>query len=202
MVGPIVLFSTQPNFSVGRGLPSSHASLLETQCQYFAFTFAFVTTMIHVGRLKEELKTANELKRQLRCELASSRRDMDAMLETLRRKERQFADERKQLEKKNKELSSVFDLFAERSGLAQRRHKCIAAKKDQLHDAMMSCRISDDVSTQTDDDRVADTPAASHDNTVQVYRNVQRRRLIAVAVAHAPRVMCSTQIITQFMNNL
>ena len=123
---------------------------------------------ILVGRLKEELKTANETKRQLRRELASSRRDMDAMLETLRRKERQFADERKQLEKKNKELSNVFDLFAERSGLAHRRHKCIAAKKDQLHDAMMSCRISDDVSTQTDDDGVANTPATSHDNTVQV----------------------------------
>jgi len=94
---------------------------------------------------------------------------MDAMLETLRRKERQFADERKQLEKKNKELSDVFDLFAERSGLAQRRHKCCAARKDQLHDVMMSCRISDDVGTQTDDVSVANTFTAFHENTVQVY---------------------------------
>jgi len=94
---------------------------------------------------------------------------MDAMLETLRRKERQFADERKQLERKNKELSDVFDLFAERSsGLAQRRHKCCAARKDQIHDAMMSCRIFDDVSTQTDDGTVASTLVDWHDNTFQV----------------------------------
>jgi len=121
--------------------------------------------LMRIGRLKEQLKTANQAKRQLQRELSSTRRDMDAMLETLRRKERQFSDERKQLEKKNKELSDVFDLFAERSGLAQRRHKCIAAKKDQLHDAMMSVRISDDVSTQTDD---VSTLAASHDSAVQV----------------------------------
>jgi len=108
------------------------------------------------------------MKHQLHRELASTRRDMDAMLETLRRKERQFADERKQLERKNKELADVFDLFAERSGLAQRRHKCIAARRGQLHDAMMSCRISDDVGTQTDDVIYANTPSTSHENTVQV----------------------------------
>ena len=125
--------------------------------------------MVCVGRLKEQLKSASQTKHQLQRELASSRRDVDAMLETLRRKERQFADERKQLERKNKELSDVFDLFAERSsGLAQRRHKCCAARKDQLHDAMMSCRISDDVSTQTDDVSVANTHAASLDNVVHV----------------------------------
>ena len=93
---------------------------------------------------------------------------MNAMLETLRRKEKQFADERKQLEKKNKELSDVFDLFTERSRLAQRRHKRIATKKEQLHDAMMSCRICDDISTQTDDVNVVNMPTASHNNTVQV----------------------------------
>jgi len=113
--------------------------------------------------------TATQLNRRLERELALTRRDMDGLLETLRRKERQFGDERKLLEKKNSELSDVFDLFAERSGLTQRRHKCIAAKKDQLHDAMMSCRISNDVSTQTDDVIVANTPTAFHDNSVQVY---------------------------------
>ena len=121
-----------------------------------------------LGQLKERLKTATQVKRRLQRELASTRRDMDAMLETLRRKERQFADERKQLERKNRQLSDVFDLFAERSGLAQRRHKCIAARKDQLHYAMMSCRVSDDVSTQTDDVTDTDTATSSHDDTIQV----------------------------------
>ena len=99
---------------------------------------------------------------------------MDAMLETLRRKEKQFADERKELEKKNKELSSVFDLFAERSGRAQRRHKCIAAKKDQLHDAMMSCRISDDVATQTDDVSIANTLTVSPQQVACIYLSFVR----------------------------
>lgn len=105
------------------------------------------------------------MKRELERELVSMRRDNEAMLETLRRKERQFADEHKQLELKNRQLSDVFDLFAERSGLTQRRHKCIAARRDQLHDAIMSCRVYDDVSTQTDDVSV---PANFHDDIVQV----------------------------------
>jgi len=95
------------------------------------------------------------------------------MVETLRRKERQFADERKQLERKNHQLSDVFDLFAERSaGLAHRRRKCAAARRDQLNDAIMSCRTSDDVATQTDDVSVVvvGTPTGPHANTVQVRR--------------------------------
>jgi len=126
------------------------------------------------GRLKEQLVAAKQTNQRLHRELASTRRDLDAMLETLRSKERQFADERKQLQKKNRELSDVFDLFAERSGLSQRRHKCIAAKRDQLHDVMMSCRISVDVSTQTDDvSVVADTPAANAQrHTIQVFQGV------------------------------
>ena len=56
------------------------------------------------GRLREELLRARCARRALQRELASSRRDHDAMLETLRRKERQFADEQKQLERSNRQL--------------------------------------------------------------------------------------------------
>jgi len=86
-----------------------------------------------VGELLNELKAVSEDNARLETELVSSRRDLDAMLDLLRRKERQFTDERKILQKKNKELAEVFDLFAER------RHKRTAYYS------------SDDVSTQTDD---------------------------------------------------
>jgi len=56
------------------------------------------------GRLREELLRARCARRALQRELASSRRDHDAMLETLRHKERQFADEQKQLERSNRQL--------------------------------------------------------------------------------------------------
>jgi hypothetical protein len=97
------------------------------------------------------LESVGEERDRLVVDLASNRRELDSMLETLRRKEKQFADERKQLQRKNKELAEVFDMFAERTGAVERRIKCAAVRKDQLNAAIMSCRSTDDVGTQTDD---------------------------------------------------
>jgi len=123
------------------------------------------TACVGIGRLREELKAAARAKRSLERELVSARRDSDAMLDTLRRKERQFTDDHRQLEMKNRQLSDVLDAFTDHAALIapQRRHNCVTAARRQRDVITSSCRGRDDVSTQTDDVSVA--ALNSHDYT-------------------------------------
>src|SRR6218665_1917301 len=52
---------------------------------------------------------------KLTKDATSSRRELENMLETLRRKERQFTEDRKVLRRRNNDLSKMFDLLTERA---------------------------------------------------------------------------------------
>ena len=86
-----------------------------------------------------ELRALSADNARLETEVMTSRRDLDSMLDLLRRKERQFTEERKVLQKKNKELAEVFDLFTER-----RRRRTPSMTSQYYYS-------TDDVWTQTDD---------------------------------------------------
>jgi len=136
--------------------------------------------VVGIGRLREELRAAARAKRSLERELVSARRDSDAMLDTLRRKERQFTDDHRQLEMKNRQLSDVLDAFTEHSALIapQRRHNCVTAARRQRDVITSSCRGRDDVSTQTDDVSVA--ALNSHDDTDMHVRHTHTRPRLVV----------------------
>jgi hypothetical protein len=86
-----------------------------------------------------ELRALSADNARLETEVMTSRRDLDSMLDLLRRKERQFTEERKVLTKKNKELSEIFDLFTER-----RRRRTPSMTSQYYYS-------TDDAWTQTDD---------------------------------------------------
>jgi DNA gyrase/topoisomerase IV subunit A len=92
-----------------------------------------------VGELLDELRAVSDDNARLETELVTSKRDLDAMLDLLRRKERQFSDERKSLHVKNKELAAIFEMLAERG----RKSGAISTATPSHH--------GDDAGTQTDD---------------------------------------------------
>lgn len=93
-----------------------------------------------VGELLNELRALSADNARLETEVMTSRRDLDSMLDLLRRKERQFAEERKVLQKKNKELAEIFDLFTDR----RRRRTGSSMATPYYYN-------TDDAWTQTDD---------------------------------------------------
>lgn len=54
-------------------------------------------------------------------EVGVCRSELESLLETLRRKERQFGEERKVLKRRNNDLSKIFDLLTERASARRRR---------------------------------------------------------------------------------